>query len=175
MALEDLEVSVGGKSFKGIYLAILLSFGSTLGGGIYASAGFFNRLDTLELTVGDATGRADVIEARFVELKESQNTRLQEYQVSISNMRQQLEDNDVAGLSSSLSELGANLEAILRQQQNLIDLPDRVAAVEKSNSETVLSVDGKIKALEGVEIRMNRLQRDVDDIWRALDAAYLGN
>jgi len=175
MALEDLEVSVGGKSFKGIYLAILLSFGSTLGGGIYASAGFFNRLDTLELTVGDATSRADVIEARFVELKESQNTRLQEYQVSISNMRQQLEDNDVAGLSSSLSELGANLEAILRQQQNLIDLPDRVAAVEKSNSETVLSVDGKIKALEGVEIRMNRLQRDVDDIWRALDAAYLGN
>ena len=175
MALEDLEVSVGGKSFKGIYLAILLSFGSTLGGGIYASAGFFNRLDTLELTVGDATSRADVIESRFVELKESQNTRLQEYQVSISNMRQQLEDNDVAGLSSSLSELGANLEAILRQQQNLIDLPDRVAAVEKSNSETVLSVDGKIKALEGVEIRMNRLQRDVDDIWRALDAAYLGN
>ena len=90
-------------------------------------------------------------------------------------MRQQLEDNDVAGLSSSLSELGANLEDILRQQQNLIDLPDRVASVEKSNSETVLSVDGKIKALESVEIRMNRLQRDVDDIWRALDAAYLGN
>jgi len=175
MALEDLEVSVGGTSFKGIYLAILLSFGSTLGGGIYASAGFFNRLETLESTVGDATSRADVIEARFVELKESQNTRLQEYQVSISNMRQQLEDNDVAGLSSSLSELGANLEAILRQQQNLIDLPDRVASVEKSNSETVLSVDGKIKALESVEIRMNRLQRDVDDIWRALDAAYLGN
>ena len=77
MALEDLEVSVGGTSFKGIYLAILLSFGSTLGGGIYASAGFFNRLDTLESTVGDATSRADVIEARFVELKESQNTRLQ--------------------------------------------------------------------------------------------------
>lgn len=175
MALEDLEVSVGGTSFKGIYLAILLSFGSTLGGGIYASAGFFNRLDALESAVSDATGQADVIEARFVELKESQNTRLQEYQVSISNMRQQLEDNDIAGLSSSLSELGANLEAILRQQQNLIDLPDRVATVEKSNSETVLSVDGKIKALESVEIRINRLQRDVDDIWRALDAAYLGN
>ena len=175
MALEDVEVTVGGKSFKGIYLAILLSFGSTLGGGIYASAGFFNRLDALESAVSDATGRADVIEARFVELKESQNTRLQEYQVSISNMRQQLEDNDVAGLSSSLSELGANLEAILRQQQTLVDLPDRVAAVEKSNSETVLSVDGKIKALESVSIRMDRLQRDVDDIWRALDAAYLGN
>jgi len=175
MALEDVEVTVGGKSFKGIYLAILLSFGSTLGGGIYASAGFFNRLDALESSVSDATGRADVIEARFVELKEGQNTRLQEYQVSISNMRQQLEDNDIAGLSSSLSELGANLEAILRQQQMLVDLPDRVAAVEKSNSETVLSVDGKIKALESVEIRINRLQRDVDDIWRALDAAYLGN
>lgn len=175
MALEDLEVSVGGTSFKGIYLAILFSFGSTLGGGIYASAGFFNRLDALESSVSDATSRADVIEARFVELKESQNTRLQEYQVSISNMRQQLEDNDVAGLSSSLSELGANLEAILRQQQNLIDLPDRVAAVEKSNGETVLSVDGKIQALESVDARMKRLQRDVDDIWRALDAAYLGN
>lgn len=175
MALEDVEVTVGGKSFKGIYLAILLSFGSTLGGGIYASAGFFNRLDALESSVSDATGRADVIEARFVELKDGQNTRLQEYQVSISNMRQQLEDNDIAGLSSSLSELGANLEAILRQQQMLVDLPDRVAAVEKSNGETVLSVDGKIKALESVEIRINRLQRDVDDIWRALDAAYLGN
>lgn len=36
----DLELNVGGVSFKGVYVAVLLSFASTIGGGIWAASEF---------------------------------------------------------------------------------------------------------------------------------------
>ena len=35
MSLEEMELNVGGTSFKGVWIAVILSFGSTLGGGIW--------------------------------------------------------------------------------------------------------------------------------------------
>ena len=40
MALSDLELNVGGQSFKGVYIAVVVSFASTIAGGIWTASEF---------------------------------------------------------------------------------------------------------------------------------------
>ena len=47
MAIEDLELNVGGTQIKGVWIAILLSFASTIGGG-QDRLRIFSRLEALE-------------------------------------------------------------------------------------------------------------------------------
>ena len=75
----------------------------------------------------------------------------------------------VGSLQSRLAELGTNLDAIMAAQAELLTIRDRIATVEKTNSETILKVDSKIQALDGVDARLKRIQKDVDDAWRAMD------
>ena len=84
-------------------------------------------------------------------------------------MQQQLDDNNVGELQGKLAELSTNLSKIMELQRDLLPLRDRVAAVEKSNSETVLTVNAKIEALGNIDDRMARLQRDINDAWTAMD------
>ena len=84
-------------------------------------------------------------------------------------MQQQLDDNNVGELQGKLAELSTNLSQIMELQRDLLPLRDRVAAVEKSNSETVLTVNAKIEALGNIDDRMTRLQRDINDAWTAMD------
>jgi uncharacterized protein YPO0396 len=85
-------------------------------------------------------------------------------------MQQSLEDNDVASLQGKLAELGTNLEAIMKAQQDLLDLRDRVAAVEKSNSESVLKVENRVESLKDTNERLKRIQKEIDDLWLGLDS-----
>lgn len=170
MALEDIELDIAGTKLKGVWIAILLTFGSSLGGGIWAMSSFFSQLEAQNEAVADAVSRTDTIEARFEDLKQASEGKLQDYQVVISNVEQSLEDNDVASLQGKLAELGANLEAIMEAQKELLDMRDRVAAVEKSNAESVLTVQNKVESLQGLDDRLKRLQREIDDIWNAMDA-----
>ena len=170
MALEDLEVNVGGTQIKGVWIAIVFTFASTIGGGIYASAEFFARLEALERSVTGATAETAVVQGRFDDLRESQSERLQGYQVAISNMEQQLADNNISELQGKLAELGTNLEAIMKAQQDLLDLRDRIAAVEKSNSEAVLTVNNRVQSLEKTERVLKRVDTEIENLWTALDS-----
>lgn len=170
MALQDLEVNVGGTSFKGVYVAVVVSFASTIAGGIWTASEFFSRLEAQEAAVEAAEATATTLQARFSDLRESQTEALQGYQVNIANMQQSLEDNDVASLQGKLAELGTNLEAIMEAQKELLDLRDRVAAVEKSNAEAVLRVDNRLESLKDTSERLKRIQKEIDDIWLGLDS-----
>lgn len=170
MALSDLELNVGGQSFKGVYIAVVVSFASTIAGGIWTASEFFSRLEAQEAAVEEAGVVATTLQARFKDLRESQSTALQGYEVTISNMQQSLEDNDVASLQGKLAELGTNLEAIMEAQKDLLDLRDRVASVEKSNSESVLKVENKVEALKDTSERLKRIQKEIDDLWLGLDS-----
>lgn len=170
MALSDLELNVGGQSFKGVYIAVVVSFASTIAGGIWTASEFFSRLEAQEAAVEEAGVVATTLQARFKDLRESQSTALQGYKVTISNMQQSLEDNDVASLQGKLAELGTNLEAIMEAQKDLLDLRDRVASVEKSNSESVLKVENKVEALKDTSERLKRIQKEIDDLWLGLDS-----
>lgn len=170
MAVEDIELNVGGTSFKGVYIAVLVSFASTIGGGIWAASEFFSRLEAQEESVVDSESRAEVLDARFQDLKEKTEEDLKALEVLVSNMRQALEDNNVAGLQGKLAELGTNLASIMEAQKELLDMRDRVASVEMSNAETVLTVQNKVESLKSTDERLNRLQREIDDLWDAMDA-----
>ena len=170
MALSDLELNVGGQSFKGVYVAVVLSFASTLAGGIWTASEFFSRLEAQEAAVEEAGIVATTLQARFKDLRESQLEALQGYEVTISNMQQSLDDNDVASLQGKLAELGTNLEAIMEAQKDLLDLRDRVATVEKTNAESVLKVENKVESLNKTDERLKRIQKEIDDIWLGLDS-----
>lgn len=170
MALDELEVNVGGTSFKGVYIAVLFSFASTIGGGIWAASEFFSRLETQEVAVDEAVAQADVLAARFDDLRELNTQRLQKYQVDIEKMQQAMDAAGVEQLQGKLSQLATNLEQIMDAQKELLDLRDRIATVELLSTETEMRVSGKLEKLSTLDARLKRLQRDIDDVWLALDA-----
>lgn len=170
MALEDLEVNVGGTSIKGVWIAIVLTFGSTIGGGIWAASQFFAQLNEQSESVIAATAQADALATRFNDLRDSNSIRLQDMDKKLSNMEQAMTAADVENLQGKLAELGANLVQIMDAQQELLDLRDRISTVEKTSSETELRVSGKLESLNTIDDRLKRFERDMDDLWMAIDA-----
>ena len=170
MALEDLEVNVGGTSIKGVWIAIVLTFGSTIGGGIWAASQFFAQLNEQSEAVISATAQADALATRFNDLRDSNSIRLQDMDKKLSNMEQAMTAADVENLQGKLAELGANLVQIMDAQQELLDLRDRISTVEKTSSETELRVSGKLDSLSTIDDRLKRFERDMDDLWMAIDA-----
>jgi len=134
MALEDLEVNVGGTSIKGVWIAIVFTFGSTIGGGIWAASQFFSQLNEQSEAVIAATAQAEALATRFDDLRESNSIRLQDMDKKLSNMEQAMTAADVENLQGKLSELGANLMQIMDAQKELLDIRDRIASVEKTSS-----------------------------------------
>ena len=170
MALEDLEVNVGGTSIKGVWIAIVLTFGSTIGGGIWAASQFFAELNEQSEAVISATAQADALATRFNDLRDANSIRLQDMDKKLSNMEQAMTAADVENLQGKLAELGANLVQIMDAQQELLDLRDRISTVEKTSSETELRVSGKLDSLSTIDDRLKRFERDMDDLWMAIDA-----
>ncbi len=170
MALEDLEVNVGGTSIKGVWIAIVLTFGSTIGGGIWAASQFFAQLNEQSEAVISATAQAEALATRFNDLRDTNSIRLQDMDKKLSNMEQAMTAADVENLQGKLAELGANLVQIMDAQQELLDLRDRISTVEKTSSETELRVSGKLDALSTIDDRLKRFERDMDDLWMAIDA-----
>lgn len=73
--------------------------------------------------------------------------------------------------AEKLTVLGTNLETIMENQKQLLDLRDRIAEVEKitaSNDLLVKQFDEKVKSIDS---RFNKINREVEDLWRGLDAA----
>jgi len=170
MALEDLEVNVGGTSIKGVWIAIVLTFGSTIGGGIWATSQFFAQLNDQSEAVVAATAQAEALATRFDDLRESNSIRLQDMDKKLSNMEQAMTAADVENLQGKLSELGANLMQIMDAQKELLDIRDRIASVEKISSESELKVATKLESLNTLDARLKRFERDMDDLWTAIDA-----
>ena len=170
MALEDIEVNVGGTQFKGIWIAIVISFASTIGGGIWAASQFFAQLNDQSEAVIAATAQAEALATRFDDLRDMNAIRLQDMDKKLSNMEQAMTAADVENLQGKLAELGANLVQIMDAQQELLDLRDRISTVEKTSSETELRVSGKLDSLNTIDDRLKRFERDMDDLWMAIDA-----
>lgn len=170
MALEDLELNVGGTQIKGVWIAIVLSFASTIGGGIWAASQFFAQLNEQSEAVVAATAQAEGLAKRFDDLRESNAIRLQDMDKKLAGMEQAMTAADVENLQGKLAELGANLMQIMDAQQELLDIRDRIASVEKTSSETELRVSGKLDALSTVNERLKKYERDMNDLWMAIDA-----
>ena len=92
MALEETEINVGGVKFKGVYIAVVLGFVSTIAGTIWTASELYSRLEAVEAyEIPDTTPLHEDIEL----------------------IKQELEDNDVKSLQGKLAELGTNLKTII--------------------------------------------------------------
>ena len=155
MSLEDTELKVGNVSFKGVYIAILFSLATTLGGGVWTASSLYSRLTAVEAV-------------EIPDVKPLQKT--------IGLMQQQLTDNDVSQLKSKLSELGVNLNVIREQQDQLLEIQKQVYDLEKkiegmsaTVTESKLLADG----MKDISKKSDKLSREIEDLWEGLD--YLSN
>ena len=151
--LDGVELNVNGTSFKGVWIAIVLSMASTLGGGIWAASQFFARIDSIE-------GRLDSIQV----------PDLTDLTDRVSLVEQRLADQNISGLQGKLSELGANLEQIMERQKELLDLRDRIEEAEKESEKSAITVKNQAETVEKYDDEVKGLKQEVNDLWNAMDA-----
>ena len=155
MSLEDTELKIGGTSFKGVYIAILLSLATTLGGGVWTASSLYSRLQDVEaLSIPD----------------------IKPVQEEVALVKQQLIDNDVSQLKAKLAELGVNLVTIMEQQDKLLEIQTKVTDLEKdieTMRTTVATAELMTKDLEGLDDKLKIMTREIEDLWQGMD--YLSN
>lgn len=163
--MENIELDVGGTKFKGIWIAILFSFASTIGGGIWAASEFFSRIESLE----NAVAESEDVSGDWAEEKK-------QLMADLAVLQQQITDNDVASLQGKLAELGTVLGAIMERQKELLALQERVVEVEK-NVTTMATVVQKAEIItknaDVLNQKIEKVEREINDLWEGMD--YLSN
>ena len=166
MSLQETELKIGGTSFKGVYIAILFSLATTLGGGVWTASSLYSRLESVESRY---IPNITPIEEQIVGDK-------QELLSEIELIKQQLLDNNVSQLQAKLAALGVNLETIIAQQEKLLLIDDNVNDLEKdieSMKGTVTKAELVTEKVTGFEAKIIAIKREVEDLWSAMD--YLSN
>ena len=153
--MNDFEIKLGGFTFKGIYLAIFLPLISSIGGGVWAVSDFYNKITGLE-------GK--------VLANSAQEAQISDLSKRLLIVEQTMADSSLNELQGKLAELGTNLTTIMEAQKELLDLKDQfkdIDVVAKENKLLVDSYEARIKELERI---IDIHQREVDDIWKGMDA-----
>ena len=155
MGLEDTELKIGGTSFKGVYIAILFSLATTLGGGVWTASSLYSRLEAVEsVTIPD----------------------VQPMQEELQLIKQQLQDNEIGALSAKLATLGTNLTTIMDQQEKLLELKSELSTLSKeieAMKGTVAAAEVITKDNEDIADRIKILTKEAEDLWSAVQ--YLSN
>jgi len=195
----SMEFSIGGFNVKGWMVAVALPVLSAVSGGVYWGYDTLNRFYGVEGGVEEAIGKGSTNAKQISELQKSLTKlstdterdrtanktfaanqlttasqairkELQEAETNLNEDITQLEadvtsriqtveqaiiDNDVRGLNSKLAQLATNMQQILEQQKVLLDLRSQV---DKATTIT-----------DGIGDKLDVLQTEVDDIWKAYD------
>lgn len=155
MGLEDTELKIGGTSFKGVYIAILFSLATTLGGGVWTASSLYSRLEAVEsITIPD----------------------VQPMQEELQLIKQQLQDNEIGALSAKLATLGTNLTTIMDQQEKLLELKSELSTLSKeieAMKGTVAAAEVITRDNEDIAERIKILTKEAEDLWEAVQ--YLSN
>ncbi len=160
MALEDIELDVGGTKFKGIYIAILFSFATTIGGGIWAASEFVSRISNLEASVEELGNSVPDIEPLLLD---------------INGIKTKIEDNDLSHLQGKLAELDTLLNGIKERQTEVLSdaatSTSKVIQMEKDWIEMRNEYKKMADAIKSFEEAVGKFKQEVDDLWKGLDAA----
>ena len=144
--MQDIELNVGGTKFKGVYFAILISFATTIGGGLYGAFEFINRMSVAEASIG-------AINTSLGELRTAER---------LTKIEGDLEAVDIGQLQGKLAELGTTLLNIMEQVKKLDE-------VEKNSQDSINTVTRLNEQMVQLREDMKTLQQDMDDAWTAMD------
>ena len=194
-----MEFSIGGFNVKAWMVAVALPVLSAVSGGVYWGYDTLHRFYGVEEGIGSALGKTsanakqiaelqknltqlsndtdrDITAAKTFAAKELKEVETNLSDDSVAKMQQLTErlttldatvtsriqtveqaiiDNDVRGLNSKLAQLATNMQQILEQQKVLLDLRSQV---DKATTIT-----------DGIGDKLDVLQTEVDDIWKAYD------
>jgi chromosome segregation ATPase len=160
MGIEDIELDIGGTKFKGIYIAILLSFATTIGGGIWAASEFVSRIGNLETSFEETVQVLSKIEPLEIEM---------------ASIRTKIEDNDLGHLQGKLAELDTLLNGIKERQSEVLTNASESTAKVNSMEKDWIEVRNEYKkmadAIKDFEVKIGNFKKEVDDLWKGLDAA----
>tara|TARA_R100000458_G_C8278077_1_gene253885 strand:- start:7173 stop:7670 length:498 start_codon:yes stop_codon:yes gene_type:complete len=160
MSVEEIELDVGGVKFKGVYIAILMSFATTIGGGIWAASEFVSRIDNLEASVAGLSSSIPDI------------SPMQEQIIAIET---KITDNDLGHLQGKLAELSTLLDGIKERQQEVLDNAAASNAKVNSMEKDWIEIRNEYKlmadAIKGFEDAVGKFKTEIDDLWKGLDAA----
>jgi DNA repair exonuclease SbcCD ATPase subunit len=155
VSIEDSELKIGGQTFRGAWIAVVLAIGSTIGGGVWTASSLYSRLESVEsITIPD----------------------VQPMQEDITLIKQQLLDNDVSQLQAKLATLGANLATILEQQEKLLELKSELSTLSKeieAMKGTVAAAEVITEDMSDLKQRVDIVQKEADDLWDAIE--YIAN
>ena len=153
--IEDSELKIGGQTFKGAWIMVVLALGSTIGGGVWTASSLYGRLEAVEsVQVPDVSPLHE----------------------SIQLIEQQLKDNDISHLSAKLATLGTNLTTISSQQEKLLEITTSVNNLEKeieAMKSTVKQAELISDSIGDVDERIKVITKEIDDIWLGLDAVAM--
>jgi len=79
-------------------------------------------------------------------------------------------DSSLNELQGKLAELGTNLTAIMEAQKELLGLKDQFKDIDVAAKENKLLVDSYEARIKELENKIKLHQREVDDIWKGMDA-----
>ena len=151
MSIEDSELKIGGQTFKGAWIAVVLAIGSTIGGGVWTASSLYSRLEAVEgIQVPD-----------IVPLEEK-----------VLLIEQELTANDVSQLQGKLAELGVNLKTIAEQQEKLLSVKEEVKELKESVIQMQTTVEKAELILDKVdkfEAQVKATNREIQDLWDGMD------
>jgi len=132
--MSDMEFSIGGYNIKGWMVAVAIPVLSSVAGSVYFAYDALNRFYDTEAAVEDVLGVVSRVQT----------------------LEQAIQDNDVRGLNTKLSQLSTNMQQILEQQKLLLDLRSQV---DKATTIT-----------DGLGDKLDLYDQEIDDIWKAYDS-----
>jgi len=149
--IEDSELKIGGQTFKGAWIAVVLAIGSTIGGGVWTASSLYSRLEAVEA----------ISVPNIAPIEEE-----------IKLIQQQLQDNDISQLSAKLATLGTTLATMAESQKNLLELQTDVSELSKQ----IEGMKAVVKQAEIVTESMSDIKkefdvhsREISDLWQGLD------
>lgn len=132
--MSDMEFSIGGYNIKGWMVAVAIPVLSSVAGGVYFAYDALNRFYDTEAAVEDVLGVVSRVQT----------------------LEQAIQDNDVRGLNTKLSQLSTNMQQILEQQKLLLDLRSKI---DKATTIT-----------DGLGDKLDKYDQEIEDIWKAYDS-----
>ena len=132
--MSDMEFSIGGYNIKGWVVAVALPVLSSVAGGVYFAYDALNRFYDTEAAVEDVLGVVSRVQT----------------------LEQAIQDNDVRGLNTKLSQLSTNMQQILEQQRLLLDLRSKI--------------DRATTITDGLGDKLDTYDQEIEDIWKAYDS-----
>ena len=120
-----------------------------------------NQLTTAKTAIAsEIQNKTNKLNEQVVELSEELTQQIVELQAELNSRVQTVEqavvDNDVRGLNTKLAQLTTNMQQILEQQKILLDLRSQV--------------DRATTITTGIGDKLDVIQTEIDDIWKAYDS-----